>query len=97
MDNVNQWDTVEHGKQDAIENTMYHELPPFLTVLLNRFESSASNPIKLNKLFQFKNTMDLKKLCKSATNNYKLHSIIAHNGRRATDGHYTAFIDTKDY
>ncbi|KAK8838804.1 hypothetical protein M9Y10_032843 [Tritrichomonas musculus] len=97
---VNQWDTgTDHGKQDAVRQLRYKNLPPFLIFNLKRydFDEEKQNYRELRSRFECPETLDMKKYCVDdidCETTYRMVAVIAHRGNPQS-GHYIAFTQPK--
>jgi ubiquitin carboxyl-terminal hydrolase 7 len=94
----NQYDTGEHGKQDAEMGVEFIQLPTILHIHLTRFtyDLQTWRPIKINTKFEFPVELDLTRFVRSAEKScvYDLFGVLVHSGSGALGGHYFAFLRT---
>ena len=95
----NQYQTEEHGKQDAIMGVEFVELPKVLHLHLGRFDFDFEyeRQVKIDSRFEFPTTLNLKKYlaadCKDRPSEYALYGVLVHSGC-VYAGHYYAFLRT---
>ena len=110
LNEENQYEAGEYGKQDAHKGVIFETFPPVLTVHLKRFDFDLQtmNFTKIHDHYEFPLRLELDPYLapdcpeesRRVPNNYLLHSVLVHQGD-VGGGHYYAYIrpttDTFNY
>ncbi len=110
LNEENQYEAGEYGKQDAHKGVIFETFPPVLTVHLKRFDFDLQtmNFTKIHDHYEFPLRLELDAYLapdcpeesRRVPNNYLLHSVLVHQGD-VGGGHYYAYIrpttDTFNY
>jgi len=101
LNGKNQYQTDQHGKQDAIMGTEFVDFPRVMQLHLRRFDYDfdTNQQVKINDKFEFPEILDLTKFIPESEKKniksckYQLHGVLVHSGS-AWGGHYYAFLRT---
>lgn len=90
----NQYQTESNGKQDAIKGSIFKKLPPVLLLHLKRFNFNMETlqNEKILSRYEFPEDLDLSNYKETKeSSEYRLYSILVHEGTRSKTGHYFCF------